>query len=185
MSIKVKHDLTTWGLNIDIYGLIVMAAMMALAFVINSFTIFVGPGLTWSFGGFLTQMIAVMLGPIWAGLAAAIGITYHGLILWGAPDVIPGAFVDLFVFALLHKKVPLPLCGMLTMLITWPMWWWMRTYIDGYPLLFAAQISVKAALQFTFSGIVAQIVFSLPRVNQYLPFIYDCRLARTLVAKMD
>ena len=185
MSMKVKHDLTTWGLNVDILSLIVLAALVALAFAINSFTFFVGPGLTWSFGGFISQMIAVMLGPVWAGVSASVLITYQGLILWGDPNVIYGAFVDLFVLSVLAKKLPLPLCGMFAMIITFPMWMGIRLFINGYPLLFAIQIHLKALLQFTTNGIIAQVIFGIPKINQYLPLIYDCRLAREIVGKAE
>ena len=180
----IKQNPTKWGLNIDIAGLVALAAISAIAYLLNaSFPIQVGPGLTWTFGGIFIQLADALLGPVWGGIAAAIAISPNALLLWGAPEVIAGAFIDHAIVSLLNKKLPLVIAAPLALVVTFPMWMAIRLFWNGYPMLFALQIHVKSIIQFLFNGLIATVILGIPGVGKYFPITYDSLSTKMVMGK--
>jgi hypothetical protein len=181
---SVKQEPTKWGLNVDIFALVALAALTALAFIINaSFPLPLPFGLTWTFGGAFVQIADVLLGPLWGGICAGVAIAPNALLLWGAPDVILGAFLDHFFVSLLNKRLPLVIAAPLALVIMFPYWMIVRLTINGYPILFALQIHVKAIIQFIVNALIATLILGVPGFGKYFPVRYESHASSVLLGK--
>ena len=78
-SIKI----TNWGFKIDLQGLIFVAAVTAVAFVINTMAIPIAPSLWVKFGGIVGQLVGYCHGPLWNGLSTMASVAYVGIVIHG------------------------------------------------------------------------------------------------------
>jgi hypothetical protein len=181
---SIKKEPNKWGLNVDIFALIALAALTALAFIINaSFPLPLPFGLTWTFGGVFVQLADGLLGPVWGAVSAGVAIAPNAILLWGAPDVILGAALDHFFVSLLNKKLPLPIAAPLALVIMFPYWMVVRLTINGYPMLFALQIHVKAIVQFIINGLIATIILGIPGLGKYFPVRYISHSSKVVLGE--
>ncbi len=181
MNIKV----TSWGWKIDLQGLIFVAAVTALAFVINTMAVPVAPSLWVKFGGVVGGFVAVCNGPLWNALSGVVSVAYVGIVIHGDVGGIMAAGVTHFITSVSHRYFhpavgvfpTVPING-LVMFVT-------NIVISGYPVALAAQIFLKRIFQAGIMTPVFILLISIPGIYRYVPMYYDSYVVRWWILKIE
>jgi hypothetical protein len=180
-SVKI----TNWGIKIDLQGLIFVAAITALAFVINTMAVPIAPSLWIKFGSVVDRFITVCHGPLWATLSSVTAVSYVGIVIHGDIGGILAAGVwtgwDTIMNRWLHP--------LMAVLPSFPVgasfMFWTNIYISGYPVPLAAQIFMKALMSTGITVPIFTLLISIPGIYRYVPMQYDSFVVRWWLMKMD
>ena len=156
------------GIKTNAKGLILVAALTALAYVINIFGVPIGPNVTWQFGDIAIVLVAALMGPLWAGIASVGAWFYVVVILWGSPSNLAVGFIHQVIMALLCKKVRPELSIPLSSIIMLPAYWINGVYIVGLPWIMNVQIAIKSPINAVVSGFILMLILRVPAVMQAL-----------------
>ncbi|MHA1917469.1 MAG: hypothetical protein ACTSUV_04055 [Candidatus Ranarchaeia archaeon] len=177
--------ITKWGLKIDLQGIIFVAAITALAFVINTMAVPVAPSIWMKFGSSVGMFVSVCCGPIWSSLSTVASVAYVGIVIHGDIfGIFVAAFsgffqsvIDKFVPPLANAVISSPLTGLISI--------WQQVFITGNPLPLAVQIFLKRIANAIISTIVFTILYSMPGIYKFVPMYYDSWVARYWLMKLE
>ncbi|MHA2407408.1 MAG: hypothetical protein ACXACA_03440 [Candidatus Ranarchaeia archaeon] len=181
----MKIDVTSWGVKIDTQGIIFVAAVTAVAFVINTMAIPIAPSLWVKFGGVVGGFVAVCNGPVWNALSGMISVAYVGIVIHGDLGGILAAGCTHFVSGVSHKFFHPAIGGFVTLPINGMIMFSANLYISGYPVALAAQIFLKRIIQAGIMAPVFLILISIPGIYKYVPMYYDSFVVRWWLLKLE
>ena len=177
--------ITNWGIKIDLQGLIFVAAVTALNFVINTMVIPVAPSIWMKFGGSVGNFVSTCCGPLWASISTMVSVAYVGLLIHGdvAGIFVAGftgfaiAFFDKWVPPLVNVGLSSPLTGVVSI--------WQQVFITGSPLALAVQIFMKRIATGVVNSLVFTLLYSMPGIYKYVPMYYDSWVVRYWLLKIE
>ena len=177
--------ITNWGIKIDLQGLIFVAAVTALNFVINTMVIPVAPSIWMKFGGSVGNFVSTCTGPLWATISTMVSVAYVGLLIHGdvAGIFVAGftgfaiAFFDKWVPPLVNVGLSSPLTGVVSIL--------QQVFITGSPVALAVQIFMKRIATGVVNSLVFTLLYSMPGIYRYVPMYYDSWVVRYWLLKIE
>ncbi len=178
----VKHELTDWGLNIDVAALIMVAAFTALYFVLSQVSFPIGPTTFITFGEIFMWLGAAIYGPVWAALIGSVGIIYLAVIVFGSPLTVFGLTIEGFLAGLLMKKLPLTGSALIAQIAATPYWYWLLDIVSGYGAELTWFIIAKGVVNQAFNAVVASLILAIPGITNYLPITFDSKPVRDVLA---
>ena len=180
-SIKI----TKWGLKIDLQGIIFVAAITAIAFVINSMTVPIGPSLWIKFGGAVNGFVTVCHGPVWDMVSSMVSISYVGIVIHGdIGGILASGLGSLWTGVVAKYFHPLFWLVLATP-IGGAIMFFVNITISGYPIALAAQIFLKVVLTATINLPVFCVLISIPGIYRYVPMQYDSYVTRWWLLKLE
>ncbi len=180
-SIKI----TNWGFKIDMQGIIFVAAITAVAFVINTMAVPIAPSLWVKFGGIVGSFVGYCHGPFWNMLSTMASVAYVGIVIHGdiggifaaGASSFWGGIVDRWFHPAVGVFISTPVGGTI-MFIT-------NITISGYPVALAAQIFLKRVLQAGIMTPITLILIALPGIYRYVPMQFDSYVVRWWLLKLE
>ncbi|MHA2059880.1 MAG: hypothetical protein ACW976_03790 [Candidatus Ranarchaeia archaeon] len=177
--------ITSWGVKIDLQGIIFVAAITALSFVINTMAIPVAPSLWMKFGSSVGGFVGVCCGPMWNALSTMASVAYVGIVIHGDVFGVFVAGLTGFTVSVIDKWIPplanavfsSPLTGMASL--------GQQIFLTGTPIPLAVQIFLKRIANAVISMIVFTVLYSMPGIYRYVPMYYDSWVARYWLMKLE
>jgi hypothetical protein len=175
--------ITPWGVKIDLQGLIVVAAITAVAFVINTMAIPIAPSLWMRYGGVVSRLISVCFGPLWYTLTLILPVIYRNLIIGGFTPFVSVVIIGVWG-SVLDKYFP-PLLAVFPHLPILSVSYFENLILLGYPQVLALQVLLKGILNTAITTLLFTLVIAIPHIYKILPLRYDSWVARYWLLKMD
>ena len=180
-SIKI----TKWGVKNDLHGIIFVAAITAVGFVINTMAFPIAPSLWIKFGSIVTRFISVCHGPVWGALSTMASVAYVGIVIHGdvagifaaGLSTLWGSFIDKYFHPMIGLFFSTPVGGTFMFVSNF--------YFSGYPLALAAQIFLKRVLTGAVVTPIFMVLMSIPGVYKYVPMQYDSWVVRWWLLKLE
>jgi len=180
-SIKI----TKWGWRIDLQGLIFVAAISAVAFVINTMTVPIAPSLWVKFGGIIGSLVGFCHGPLWSMLSTFFSILYVGIVINADIGGIFAGAAGGFIHGVVDKWFHPAIGVFITTPIGGTIMFFTNIYVSGYPVALAAQIFLKRVLQAGISTPITLILIAIPGIYRYVPMQFDSYVVRWWLLKLE
>ncbi|MHA2060447.1 MAG: hypothetical protein ACW976_06695 [Candidatus Ranarchaeia archaeon] len=177
--------ITTWGVKIDIQGLVFVAAMTALGFVINTMVIPIAPSLWLKFGSLVGRFVGVCNGPLWSMLSTMVSVAYVGIVIHGDLPGIFAAGIGGGLWGSIVDKYFHPMIGIFPSIPGGFIMYYSNVFISGYPVALAAQVFLKRILSTAIIAPAFTVLIAIPGIWKYMPLEYDSWVVRWWLLKMD
>ncbi|MHA1916864.1 MAG: hypothetical protein ACTSUV_00910 [Candidatus Ranarchaeia archaeon] len=180
-SIKI----TKWGINIDLQGLIFVAAITALGFVINTMAFPIAPSLWVKFGGIVSNFVSVCNGPFWTAISFMASTAYIGIVVHGDIGGIIGVGIGALLGSTIDKYLPPLLSVIPTAIGTGAIMFTTNITISGYPIALATQILLKGIVVKAINYTLFTALIAIPGIYKYIPMYYDSWVVRYWLLKIE